>query len=225
MSQLNTNKSKVAVIGLGKIGQAVAANLVKGNRPVIIADRKPEKAAELSGKLGSLAQHMEIPAAIKAADIVILAVWYDAIKELFGKYASELSGKIIVDPSNPIAPDEKGGFKKTIGKDESAGEILAALLPKNARLAKALGSLSVASFVSAAFQKPEQAVLFYATDDAGINKEIEELIHDNGFEPLHIGGLDQSIRIEVFGDLHEFGALGKTVTLSEAKSKLYSVAQ
>ena len=42
-------------------------------------------------------------------------------------------------------------------------------------------------------------------------------IRDNGFEPVCIGGLDQSIRIEVFGDLHEFGALGKTVTVTEAK--------
>jgi predicted dinucleotide-binding enzyme len=223
MSQSNANKSKVAVIGLGNIGQAVAANLVKGNRSVIIADRKPEKTAELSGKLGSLAQPMEISAAIKAADIVIMAVWFDAIKELLGKYAKELSGKIIVDPSNPIAPDNKGGFVKTIGKDESAGEVLSALLPANAKLAKALGTLGVASLVTAAFQKPEPAVLFYATDDSGINEEIEELIRDNGFTPVLVGGLDQSVRIEVFGDLHEFGALGKTVTASEVKSKLYSV--
>ncbi|TAL42223.1 MAG: NADP oxidoreductase coenzyme F420-dependent, partial [Chitinophagaceae bacterium] len=32
-----------------------------------------------------------------------------------------------------------------------------------------------------------------------------------------IGGIDQSVCIEVFGDLHEFGALGKTVTRSEVK--------
>jgi 8-hydroxy-5-deazaflavin:NADPH oxidoreductase len=220
MSQVNS-KSKVAVIGLGNIGRAVAANLVKGNRSVIIADRKLEKTAELSGKLGSLAQPMEIPAAIKAADIVILAVWFDAIKELLGKYAKEMSGKIIVDPSNPIAPDNKGGFVKTIGKEESAGEVLSSLLPKNAKLAKALGTLSVASLLATAFQKPEPAVLFYATDDTGINADIEELIRDNGFTPVRVGGLDQSVRIEVFGDLHEYGALGKTVTQSEAREKLY----
>jgi predicted dinucleotide-binding enzyme len=224
MSQLNANKLKVAVVGLGNIGQVVATNLVKGNRSVILADRKLEKAKELSGKLGNLAQPMEIPAAIKSADIVIMAVWYDAIKELLVTYASELAGKIIVDPSNPIAPDNKGGFVKKIAKDESAGEILAALLPENAKLAKALGTLGFASLVSAAFQKPEPAVLFYATDDSGIDAEIEELIRDNGFAPLRVGGLDQSIRIEVFGDLHEFGALGKTVTIPEAKSKLYAMA-
>src|SRR4249920_2972228 len=219
MSQLNSNKAKVAIIGTGNIGTAVAANLVKANRTFIIADRKIEKAAALSLKSGSLAQPMEIPAAIKAADIIVFAVWFDAIKELLNKYASELQGKIIVDPSNPIAPDDKGGFKKIIGENQSAGEILSFLLPKDARLVKALGTLGVASLAGAAFQEPAH-VLFYATHNTAINPEIEELIRDNGFEPLYVGGIDQSIRIEVFGDLHEFGALGKTVTVAEAKQKL-----
>ncbi|RDV16605.1 NADP oxidoreductase coenzyme F420-dependent [Pontibacter diazotrophicus] len=217
---MNSNKSKVAVIGLGNIGNAVAKNLVKGNRPVIVADRRIERANKLSEKLGGLAQPMEIPSAIKEADIVVFAVWFDAIRELLNKYATELQGKIIVDPSNPIAPDDKGGFKKVIGKEQSAGEILSALLPKDAKLAKALGSLSLSSLTGAAFQKPQPAVLFYATDDTGINGEIEQLIRDSGFEPVGVGGISQSIRIEVFGDLHEFGALGKTVTTPEAKERV-----
>jgi len=212
-----TQKSKVAVIGLGNIGTAVAANLVKGNRSVIVADRTFEKANELSKKLGNLAQPATIAAAVKEAEIVVLAIWFDGIKEFFKTYAGELQGKIIVDPSNPIAPDEKGGFKKIIDKDQSAGQILSSLLPKGAKLAKALGTLGAASLANAAFQQPEKAVEFYATDDTSIEKQIEELIRDNGFEPVRIGGIDQSIRIEVFGDLHEFGALGKTVTLSEVK--------
>ena len=224
MTQTNSNKSKVAVIGLGNIGKAVAANLVKGNRPVIVADRKIEKATELAQKLGTLVQPREILAAVKEADIIVFAIWFSAIKELLHQYASELEGKIIVDPSNPIAPDDKGGFKKIIGENESAGEILSSLLPKNARLAKTLGTLGVASLAGAAFQKPEPAVLFYATNDTNINGDIEQLIHDNGFEPVRIGGIDQSIRIEVFGDLHEFGALGKTVTLQGAKEKLGEVS-
>ena len=108
---MNT-KSKVAVIGLGNIGTAVVTNLVKGNREVIVADRKIEKAKELSQRLGNQPQPLDIATAIKEADIVVFAVWFSAIKELLHQYSSELEGKIIVDPSNPIAPDEKGGFKK-----------------------------------------------------------------------------------------------------------------
>ena len=214
------NKSKVAIIGLGNIGQALAINLVEGKRSVILANKDLAKAKNLAAKLGSLAQPMEVAAAIKEADIVVMAVWFDTIKELLSEYASELQGKIIIDPSNPIAPDGNGGFVKTIGEKESAGQLIAALLPKGAKLAKALGTLGASSLANAARQKPESAVLFYATDDTSINDEIEDLIRDGGFEPLRVGGVDQSIRIEVFGDLHEFGALGNTVTLSEAKSKI-----
>jgi predicted dinucleotide-binding enzyme len=215
------NKPCVAIIGTGNIGKVVAANLIKSNRPVIVAARNIEKAKALAEELGSLAQPMELSAAIKAADILVMAVWFNAIKELFYQYEAILHGKIIVDPSNPIAPDGKGGFVKTIGEKESAGEMLSSLLPKDAKLAKALGALGVASLAGAAFQKPAN-VLFYAADDTSINAIVGELIRDNGFEPVRIGGIDQSIRIEVFGDLHEFGALGKTVTLSEAKGKLYA---
>jgi len=212
-----THTSTVAVIGLGNIGTVVATNLVKANRSVIVADRTFAKASELSNKLGTLAQPKEIIDAVKAADIIVLSIWFDGIKEFFKTYATELAGKIVVDPSNPIAPDENGGFKKIIDQDQSAGQILSTLLPANVKLAKALGTLGAGSLASAAFQQPEKAVQFYATDDTSINAAIEELIRDNGFEPVRVGGLDKSIRIEVFGDLHEFGALGKTVTLSEAK--------
>lgn len=215
-----SQKSKVAVIGLGNIGGAIAANLVKGNRQVIIADRTFEKAKTLAQKLGNLAQPAEIPAAIKEAEIIVLAIYFEPIKAFLKQYASELEGKIIVDPSNPIAPAENGGFKKIIGENESAGQILSTQLPRGAKLAKTLGTLGAASLASASFQTPEKAVVFYAADDTSINSEIEELIRDNGFEPVRIGGLDQSIRIEVFGDLHEFGALGKTVTRAEANQKV-----
>ncbi|OOV20487.1 NADPH-dependent F420 reductase [Flavobacterium sp. LM4] len=210
-------KSKVAVIGLGNIGTALVTNLVKGNRSVIIADKTFEKATNLAQNLGSLVQPATITDAVKEADIVVLAIYFDPIKDFFKTYSTELQGKIIVDPSNPIGLDENGGFKKIIGENESAGQILSTLLPSGARLAKALGTLGAASLASASFQAPEKAVEFYATDDNSIDTEVEDLIRDNGFEPFKVGSLDKSIRIEVFGDLHEFGALGKTVTLAEVK--------
>ncbi len=212
--------SKVAVIGLGNIGKTVAQNFVKGNRSVIIASRKLEDATVLAQELGSLATASETGEAIKNADIIILSVWFNTIKELFEQYGTELEGKIIIDPSNPIAPDENGGFKKIIGEKESAGQLNAALLPKGAKLVKAFGTLGAASLTNAAHHSPEKFVLFYATDDTIVDTEVEQLIQDNGFDAVKVGGLDQSIRIEVFGDLHEFGAIGKPVNTTEAKAKI-----
>ena len=152
------------------------------------------------------------------ADVIIPAIYFNALQEFFQTYSKELEGKIIVDVSNPIAPDGNGGFKKIIEQNESAGKILAALIPKNATLIKAFGSLGAGSLVNDAFQHPERKVLFYASDSTNSNQQIEELITSSGFTPYHVGGLDQSIKIEVFGDLHEFGKIGKTVTLAEFKN-------
>src|SRR5688572_10183272 len=213
---MSTNKSKVAVIGLGNIGKVVASNLVKGNREVIVASHKIEDAKALASDLGSLAKAADVKTAISNADIVVLSVWFSTIQELFKQYATEFQGKIIIDPSNPIAPDGNGGFKKIIGADELAGKILKGLLPRSAKLVKALGSLGAGSLAGEAFEKPNK-VLFYASDDESVNSVVEVLIKDSGFEPVSIGGIDQSIKIEVFGEVHEFGALGKAVTKSELK--------
>ncbi|GAB3517876.1 NADPH-dependent F420 reductase [Emticicia fontis] len=213
------SNQKIAVIGLGNIGQIVARNLVNNNQPVIVADRNIDKAQSFAAQSDNLVKPLSISDAIKEADVIVLAVWFAAIKDVFYQYEALLQGKIIIDPSNPIAPNEKGGFDKIIGADESAGQINASLLPQGAKLAKALGTLGAASLANAANQEPKQ-VLFYASDDTTINQAVENLIQANGFAAVRVGGLDQSIRIEVFGDLHEFGALGKTVTVEEAEAKI-----
>ncbi|MBL7846058.1 MAG: NAD(P)-binding domain-containing protein [Cyclobacteriaceae bacterium] len=216
---MNT-KTTVAIVGLGKIGEVIATNLAKGNQPVILASRDLEKATSLATKIGSLATAKPIAEAIREADVIIPALYFNLLQEFFKTYAQELAGKIIVDVSNPIAPDGNGGFKKIIGERESSGQILSQLIPKSAKLVKAFGTLGAGSLASAAFNQPERKVLFYASDNTNSHQLIEELITSSGFEPFHIGGIDQSIRIEVFGDLHEFGRLGRTVTREEVKAAL-----
>ena len=136
--------------------------------------------------------------------------------ELIAQYGERLAGKVIVDPTNPVAPDESGSFRKIIGEQESSGQILAGLLPAGARLVKAFGTLSADTLSASARREPERAVLFYAADDDAAGGLVADLIRIGGYEPVRVGGLDQSIRLEVFGDLHEYGALGRVVTRSEA---------
>ena len=56
---------------------------------------------------------------------------------------------------------------------------------------------------SSSNRSPELAVLFYVTDDDHAGKEVEGLIRTAGFEPVKVGGIKQSSRLEVGGDLHE----------------------
>ena len=207
-----------AVIGLGNIGSRVARNLTAGGEKIVVADKTLAKAQELAGELGENAQAMPVADAMSKADVVILAVYFDAIKQLIASHGSALAGKIVVDPSNPIAPDGKGGFRKTIPADQSSGQIISALLPAGAQLVKAFGTLSAESLWSAVNRKPEQATLFYATDHPEADKVVARLVEASGFSPVSVGGIDKSIRIEVGGDLHEFGKLGRLVSAKEAES-------
>jgi 8-hydroxy-5-deazaflavin:NADPH oxidoreductase len=209
---------KTAIIGLGKIGSQLARNLTAGGENVIVADRTLAKAEKLAGNLGGKAEAMTMADAINKADVVIFAIYFDVMKDVIATYHSVLAGKIVVDPSNPIAPDGKGGFKKTIAADQSSGQVIAALVPEGAEFVKAFGTLSAESLGAEANRKPERAVLFYATDYPEAGRVIARLITASGFSPVSVGGADQSIRIEVGGDLHEFGKLGKLVSIKEAEA-------
>ncbi len=210
---------KIAVIGLGNIGKAVAENLSKSGVNFIVSGRDLEETGKVAAHAAAQAEVSDITTAIKSADIIVLAIPFGEIAPFISTYSAELQGKLVIDPSNPIAPDENGGFKKIIDADKSAGEVNAAALPKGIKLAKALGTLGAATLSGAAYKTPAN-VLFYAADGKDVDADVEQLIKNNGFVPVKVGGLSQSARIEVFGDLHEFGALGKAVTAEEAKTAL-----
>jgi predicted dinucleotide-binding enzyme len=207
---------KTAIIGLGNIGKQVASNLIAGGQQVIVADHGPTKAQQFVEGSNGQARAASVAAAIDEGAVIIFAVYFDALKALLAAYHDALAGKIVVDPSNPIAPDGAGGFKKIIPQNQSSGQILAGLLPPRAKLVKAFGTLAATSLKTGAHRSPEPYVLFYASDDRSAGDKVAELIKASGFAPVRIGGIDQSIRIEVFGDLHEFGKLGKPVTAKEA---------
>jgi 8-hydroxy-5-deazaflavin:NADPH oxidoreductase len=209
---------KTAIVGVGNIGAQLAKNLTAGGEEIIVANRDVSKAEKLAAELGRKATAMTITDAINQADVVILAIYFDVMKDLIATYHSALAGKIVVDPSNPISPDGKGGFKKTIPADQSSGQLIAALLPEGAEFVKAFGTLSAQSLGTGANRSPERAVLFYATDYPEAGRAIAKLITASGFSPVSVGGVDQSIRIEVGGDLHEFGKLGKLVSAKQAEA-------
>jgi 8-hydroxy-5-deazaflavin:NADPH oxidoreductase len=213
---MTISESTVAIIGIGNIGSRLAANFAADGQDFLLAGRDQEAARKIASDLDGHAEVVSVGEAVERADVLVLAVWFDAFKQLIAQYGEQLAGKVIVDPTNPVGPDGSGGYRKVIGEQESSGQILAGLLPAGARLVKAFGTLSAGSLSSAARREPEPAVLFYAADDDAAGDLVADLIRTGGYEPVRVGGLDQSIRIEMFGDLHEYGSLGRVVTKSEA---------
>ena len=206
----------VAIIGTGNIGGTLAADFAAGGQDFLLAGRDADAARKIAADLGGQAEVVSVDEAVQRAGVLVLAVWLDVFQQLIAQYGERLAGKVIVDPTNAVGPDGAGGYKKVIGEQESSGQILAGLLPAGARLVKAFGTLSAPTLAAVARREPERAVLFYAADDPAAGDLVAELIRAAGYEPVRVGGLDQSIRIEMFGDLHEYGALGRAVTRTEA---------
>jgi predicted dinucleotide-binding enzyme len=213
---MTISDSTVAIIGIGTIGSTLAANFAAGGQDFLLAGRDQEAARKVAADLDGHAEVVSVDEAVERAGVLVIAVWLDAFEQLIAQYGEQLAGKVIVDPTNPVGPDSDGNYRKVIPDQESSGQILAGLLPAGARLVKAFGTLSAPTLAAAARREPERAVLFYATDDAAAGDLVADLIRAGGYEPVQVGGLDQSIRIEMFGDLHEYGALGRAVTKSEA---------
>src|SRR5438874_4111531 len=213
-----------AIIGIGNIGGPLARHLVRGGEPVILAAKDEANAAALAQELGGLARTASVEEAIAEADAVVFAVWLDTIKELTAKDADLLKGKVVVDPSNPIGVDENGEMTRALPDDQSAGSVVAAMLPSGAHYVKAFGTLGADSLASTANRDPRPAVLFYATDDTAAATTIERLISAVGFDPLKVGGVDDAGRIEVpGGDLHQNGGLnGPLLDLDQARAAVAS---
>ena len=96
---------------------------------------------------------------------------------------------------------------------ESDNLVVSEWLPTGTRLAMAFGTTSAELLESAGNRTPEQAVLFYAADDDRSGEGVERLIRTAGFEPARAGGIEQSSRLEVGGDLHD-----RVVGPAEARS-------
>ncbi|MFD8001778.1 NADPH-dependent F420 reductase [Streptomyces mirabilis] len=206
-----------AIIGVGSIGARVARLLVDGGEPVVLAARDTSQAEEFAKELGEQAVAASVADAIGQADAIVFAVLFDVIKDLVAEHADLLDGKLVIDPSNPISFDEKGNASRTLPDGQSAGSVIASLLPAGAHFVKAFGTLPAELLTSGTNRTPERAVLFYATDDD--EAAAERLITVAGFDPVKAGGVSASLRIEVFGDLHPMGGLnGKLLTAAEARA-------
>ena len=212
-----------AIIGVGSIGSTIARHLVHADETVVVAARDASHAEALAQQLGPLARASSVDYAIATADVVVLAVWLDTIKELIAKYASLFENKVVIDPSNPVGFDANGQIIRTLPDDQSAGSIVASLLPAGAHYVKAFGTLSEKALAGNANRTPQRAVLFYATDDDEAAATAERLIRAAGFDPFKVGGVAAAVRIEMpGGDLHQYGSNGEVLDLDEARTAIGS---
>jgi hypothetical protein len=193
-----------AIIGTGGIGSAIARRLASGGETLRLSSADSASARTLAAQIGPAAV---VAAgnrdALQGAGAVVLALRFTVLKGVIDEIADPLTGKLVVVPSNPFTLDAHGNLSRVLPEGQSSGQVVAGWLPAGARLAMAFGSMSADLFESSSNRSPEPAVLFYATDDDRAGEEVGRLIRTAGFEPVRVGGIKQSGRLEVGGDLHD----------------------
>lgn len=186
----------IAVMGTGNMGAGFARALVKAGADVVIGSRDASKAEALAAELGGKARVADLAAAAQAADVVLLALPYDAIAGTI-KSLGELAGKVLVDISNPVTADFQG---LQLGTTTSAAEVIQAAAP-NARVVKAFNTL-FAQLLPGEARQEKALQVFVAADDEGAKNEVQSLARTLGFEPVDAGPLRNSRFLEPVGGMN-----------------------
>jgi 8-hydroxy-5-deazaflavin:NADPH oxidoreductase len=193
-----------AIIGTGGLGSVIARQLAFGGEALRLSSADNQSARALAAEIGQDAVvAVDNRDAVRGADAVVLALRFTVLKGVIDEIAGPLTDKLVVVPSNPVGVDAHGNLSRLLPKEQSSGEVVAGWLPTGASLAMAFGTLSGNLFESSSRRSPEPAVLFYATEDDRAGAQVERLIRTAGFEPVKVGGIEQSSRLEVGGDLHD----------------------
>jgi predicted dinucleotide-binding enzyme len=205
-----------AIIGTGGLGSVIARRLASGGEALRLASADNASARALAAQIGSgavvAAGNRD---ALLGAGAVILALRFTVLKSVIDELAFSLAGQVVIVPSNPLTLDPHGSVVRVLPDDQASGAVVAGWLPSGTSLAMAFGTMSAGLLESSGNRSPERAVLFYASDDDQAGQEAERVIRTAGFEPAKVGGVDQSGRLEVGGDLHEL-----VVTSTQARSLL-----
>ena len=208
----------IAVIGTGNIGGRLARRLASHGVTVTVAGRDQAKVAEFAQSAGPNVSASSVPDAIAGNQLIVFATMFPQTQELLTQYADALHGKTVIDPSNNISFNAAGEAVNENPDGVSAGQQLAALIPDDAHYVKAFGSMSAAELEETDVSPGQPVTMFYATDDAPAGDEVARVISAGGWAPVQVGGVDDTARTEVFGDLHPFGGLnGRLLTRDEAR--------
>jgi len=186
---------KIAIIGTGNVGGALARGLSKTSHEVILGTRKladkatQQLAAEVNAELASPDD------AVRSAELIVLALPWNGAEAAI-KALGDLAGKVVIDCTNPLGMID-GALGLTIGHTASGGETVAGWL-QDAHVVKTLNQVGAELMANNAGMSP-RPVMFMAGDSTDAKAIVAMVLSDLGFEPLDAGDITKSRILEPFG--------------------------
>ncbi len=194
----------IAILVAGAMAKGLAALFAKAGYKVVVGARDVSKAQAVAASAGHGVRSDSIAAAAKSADFVVLAVPFAAAAETLAA-AGDLSGKAIIDITNPLTPDYMG---LTIGHTTSAGEEIQKLAPK-AKVVKAFNTIFAQVLANGGKAAGRATTVFIAGDDASANNAVEAIARKAGFDVVQTGGLKLARYLEPLAGLNVVLAYGR----------------
>jgi 8-hydroxy-5-deazaflavin:NADPH oxidoreductase len=187
----------ISILGTGNMATGLAALFAKAGHRVTLGSRDADKAKAVANKIGNGISGAELAEAARNADLLVLAVPYDAAADVISA-VGDLSGKTLVDITNPMTADYSA---LTIGHTTSAAEEIQKLAP-TAKVVKAFNTVFASVLQTGGNAAGRPVTVFVGGDDADARKTVAELAASAGLVPLETGGLASARYLEPVAGLN-----------------------
>jgi 8-hydroxy-5-deazaflavin:NADPH oxidoreductase len=201
---------QIAIIGAGKVGDALATGWIRAGHSVSFGIRNPQSPPS-DGPAG--AGYASVATASQAAEAVVLSVPWPAVSDAIAS-AGDLHGKLLIDCTNPLRMGASG-LELEIGNNTSGGERVAALAP-GASVFKTLNQTGFTNMANAAAFAPLPAAMYVAGDDAARKPVVLALVSDLGFEAIDAGPLTVARLLEPMAMLWIHMTLNRSAPMTQA---------
>ena len=187
---------QITIIGTGNMARGIATRALAGGNAVTLLGTSADKAQALAGELSGDVRAGAIGDPI-SGDVVVLAVWYQVLDDVLGRYAGQLDGKVVVDITNPVDPETYQPLDLAAG---SVAQEIAQKVP-GAKVAKAFNTTFAGTLVEG--QVGGQPLdVFVASDDEDAKGVVRRLAEDSGMRLVDAGPLAVARQLEGAGYLH-----------------------
>ncbi len=185
---------KIGIIGSGNVGSALGSRWAKAGHEVVFGTRNPQglDMQQLAAKASGKTSAASLADTARDNDVLLLATPWAATEQIIAGLG-DLSGKILIDATNPLLPDLSG---LALGSTTSAGEQVAGWA-RGAKVVKAFNTVGANIMADPSFQG-HKPVLFYCGDDPQAKQVVQKLISELVFEAVDAGPLKQARLLEPF---------------------------
>lgn len=187
----------VTIVGAGNMARGIATRALAGSHRVRLVDNNRAKADTLAADLGEGASGADLDA-LNGADVVVLALPFEAAKAVAREHAEALAGKVVVDICNPV---DFSTFDSLVTPPGVAAVTLVAAEAPRARFVKAFNTTFATTLVAGEVAGQPLDV-FLAADDDAAKATVTELVRSGGLHPVDAGPLRRALELEAFQFLH-----------------------